>query len=120
MTAVKIHAAALNAEVKRAPTRRKTNRTQEYEDNLNTEVKDTASLLAKLTDPATPDLDAALLAHAVYIMDGRMSDRTGLHSKRVLEAQSIRRRLNEDAQLLNKLMTLLGLPIRYERAPFRM
>lgn len=105
-------------EMIRLPTRRKTNRTQDYEDNLKSLHKTNEALLTAMRADLTAPLDAALLAHAAFVVEEWMSDKTDTQSKNLTDRYSARQLHNEYAAVHNAITDLQGVPPLFKRAPY--
>mgnify|MGYP000367256427 CR=1 FL=1 len=105
-------------EMLRLPTRRKTNRTPDYEDNLNALHTTNEALLAALRDELPVPLDAELLAHAAFVIEEWMSDKTDTQSKNLTNRYSARQLHNEYSAVHNAITDLQGVPPLFKRAPY--
>jgi hypothetical protein len=104
----------------RLPTRRKTNRTQDYEDNLMALHKTNEALLAALRADLTAPLDAEMLAHAALVVEEWMADKTDTQSKNLTDRYSARQLHNEYSAVHNAITDLQGVPPLFKRAPYPM
>lgn len=107
-------------ELARVPTRRQTNRTKDYEDNLKALHTTNEALLAALRVDLTAPLDAALLAHAALVVEEWMSDKTDTQSRNLTNRYSARQMHNDYAAVHNAITDLQGAPPLFKRAPYPM
>jgi len=105
-------------ELLRLPTRRKTNRTQDYEDNLKSMHTTNEVLLEALRADLTAPLDAALLAHAALVIEEWMSNKTDTQSKNLTDRYSARQLHNDYSAVHNAITDLQGVPPLFKRAPY--
>ena len=107
----------------RAPTRRKSNKTQDYEDNLKSLAVVNESLLTYLREaldhPAQPmPISAELLAHAALVVEDWMSDKTDTQAKNLTNRYSARELHNYYSAVHNAITDLQGAPPLFRRAPY--